>query len=83
MDNLDKIREATKGFGKNQMLALKLLYDSPQPVSKLNSIKSAVFSLQDRGLAKINNNKASLTDLGKGICELPVRSFLSEVSQLG
>ena len=69
MDNADKIREATKGFGKNQTLILSTLYLSPQPIKQFSSVKSTVFNLQDRGLVKLEDERVCLTRLGQAVYE--------------
>ncbi|MBD1995251.1 DEAD/DEAH box helicase family protein [Leptolyngbya sp. FACHB-541] len=69
MDNADKLREATKGFGKNQTLILRSLYLSPQPVEQFSSVKDTVLNLQDRGLIKLEDNRVFLTSLGQAVCE--------------
>lgn len=69
MDKLNKIREATKGFGKNQTLILQLLYQSPQPIKQFSSVKNTVLNLQARELIAIKNDQVYLTELGQAVCE--------------
>lgn len=65
MDNVDKIREATKGFGKNQRLILSSLYLSPQLINKFTSVKNTILNLQERGLVQLKDDQLLLTDLGQ------------------
>ena len=70
MDNEDKIREATKGFGRNQTCILRSLHLSPLPLKQFSSLKSTVLNLQDRELVELKGNQISLTELGQAVCEL-------------
>ena len=70
MDNEDKIREATKGFGRNQTYILRSLHLSPLPLKQFSSLKSTVLNLQDRELVELKGNQISLTELGQAVCEL-------------
>ncbi|XGB40298.1 MAG: hypothetical protein LVT47_06405 [Cyanobacteria bacterium LVE1205-1] len=69
MYNADKIREAIKGFGRNQKHILKSLYLSPRPIKHFSSVKSAVFNLQNRGLIELRGDQVFLTELGQAVCE--------------
>lgn len=82
MDNADKIREATKGFGKNQTLILKSLYLSSLPIQQFSSVKSTVFNLQDRGLVEIKDAQVSLTEIGQAVCEFWQKQYDGKVEIL-
>jgi hypothetical protein len=69
MDDAYNIREATKGFGRNQRLILSSLYLSPQPIKKFTSIKITILNLQERGLVQLKDDQVFLTDFGQAICE--------------
>lgn len=69
MDKLNKIREATKGFGRNQTLILKSLHQSPQPIKQFSSLKNTLLKLQDIELIEIKNDQVCLTELGQAVCE--------------
>lgn len=63
------IREATKGFGRNQRLILSSLYLNPQSIKKFTSVRNTILNLQDRGLVQLENDQISLTDFGQSVCE--------------
>jgi len=55
-------------FAGNRLI-LKSLYLSLQSIEQFSSVKSAVFSLQDRGLVELKGDQVSLTELGQAACE--------------
>jgi transcription elongation factor Elf1 len=69
MDDAHKIREATKGLGRNQRLILSSLYLSPRPIKQFSSVKSAILNLQSRELIALSEDQVFLTDLGQAVCE--------------
>ncbi|MBU6187593.1 MAG: hypothetical protein KGQ16_14680, partial [Cyanobacteria bacterium REEB444] len=69
MDDAHKIREAIKGFGKNQRLILSSLYLSPRPIKQFSSVKDAILNLQSRELIELREDQVLLTELGQAVCE--------------
>lgn len=69
MDNAHEIREAIKGFGRNQTLILRSLYLSPLPIKQFSSVKNTISNLQNRRLIELSGDQVSLTGLGQAVCE--------------
>lgn len=69
MENAQNISETTRRLSKSQKLILQLLYTSPHPIKKFNSVKDTILNLQAKSLIELKAEQVSVTSLGQAIYE--------------
>jgi Probable Zinc-ribbon domain len=84
MENLSDIIEAAKGIGKSQRAIVESLFEvkSSLSIQFFGSNKSVVFKLQTKGIAQIEKDRVSLTDLGRDVCDLWKGRYDEEINIL-
>jgi hypothetical protein len=84
MENLSDIIEAAKGIGKNQKAIIESLLEieSSIPIRVFKSDKLAILKFQNKGIVQIEEDRISLTDLGRAVYELLQGKYDEEINLL-
>ena len=71
MENLSDVIEAAKRIGKSQKAIVESLFEAKSPLSIqfFGSNENPIFKLQDKGIVQIEENRISLTNLGRAVYE--------------
>jgi transcription elongation factor Elf1 len=84
MENLADIIEAAKGIGKSQRAIVESLFEvkSSLSIQFFGSDKSIVFKLQSKGITQIEDDRVSLTDLGRHVYDLWQGNYEEKINVL-